>query len=608
MCGIVGYIGNRDVKEVLLNGLSKLEYRGYDSAGIALKTDDEISIFKENGRLDKLAKKVEKINLPSQMGIGHTRWATHGKPSEINAHPHFNKNKTIAVVHNGIIENYLELKNELIKEGYKFITETDTEVLAHLLDKYYEGDAKKTLMDISKVIRGSYAICAMFNDEADTLYCMKKDSPLIIGKGEKDAKENFIASDIPAILEYTKEVYILEDNEIGVLTKKDVTIYDTLGNEKDKPITKVTWTMESAEKGGYEHYMLKEMHEQPHTVRDTLNGRLSNSSDNITFENANLDINEFNKIYIVACGTAFHAGLIGKYLIEKLVRIPIFTDVSSEFRYRDPIIDDKTLVIAISQSGETADTLAAIRLAKERKAKTLGIVNVIGSSIDRECDYTIHTCAGPEIAVASTKAYTAQVICMYLLSVYIAKEKNLMQEDDFNTFKCAMLKLSSQIEEVLAKEDYIKDIVKKYIKAKNVFYIGRGMDYYVAKEGSLKLKEIAYLHSESYQAGELKHGPIALMESATLVVGIVLDEDLIEKTKSNLKEVKARGAKIVVITEEGLDMSDITDDVIYIPKTEWAFTSVLANIPQQMIAYYFATLLGNDVDKPRNLAKSVTVE
>lgn len=608
MCGIVGYIGHRNVKEVLLNGLSKLEYRGYDSAGIALKTLDELDIYKENGRLEKLAKKVEKVNVDAVMGIGHTRWATHGKPCEVNAHPHFNKTKTIAVVHNGIIENYQELRQELMNDGYKFITETDTEVIAHLLDKFYEGDAERTLCEVSKRLRGSYAICALFNDSIDTLYCMKKDSPLIIGKGKKDENENFVASDIPAILEYTDEVYILDDNEIGVVTRKDIKILDTKGNEKQKDIAKITWSLESAEKGGYDHYMKKEIFEQPGVVRDTLNGRLQNGSNDISFDNANINPYEFDKIYIVACGTAYHAGLIGKFLMEKLIRMPIFTEVSSEFRYNDPIIDDRTLVIAVSQSGETADTLAAVRLAKQRGSKTLGIVNVIGSSIDRECDYTIHTCAGPEIAVASTKAYTAQVICMYLFSVYVAKKKNLMTDEDFNIFKLAMLKLTDQIETILEKDEEIKDIAKKYIKSKNVFYIGRGMDYYVAKEGSLKLKEIAYLHSESYQAGELKHGPIALMEPSTLVIGIVTDEELLEKTKSNLKEVKARGAKVIMITSEGVDASDVADDVITVPKTEWAFTSALANIPQQLLAYYFATMLGNDVDKPRNLAKSVTVE
>jgi len=605
MCGIIGYVGQRNVKDVLINGLKKLEYRGYDSAGIALKTEEDLYIYKENGRLDKLDKKVKQVNVDAIMGIGHTRWATHGKPSEVNSHPHFNKSKTIAVVHNGIIENYVELKNSLIDEGYKFLSETDSEVVVHLLDKYYDGNPEEAIRSVIKELRGSFALGIIFNDIDDTLYCAKKDSPLIIGKGDG---ENFIASDIPAVLEYTKDVYILEDNEMGIITSNEIKITDMAGNEIEKNITNITWKLESAEKGGYEHYMEKEIFEQPTVVKDTLLGRLSVNSNGVTFDGFEIDPNKYNKIYIVGCGTAYHAGLIGKFLIEKIIRIPIFAEVSSEFRYRDPILDKDTLVISISQSGETADTLAAVRLAKEKGATTLGIVNVVGSSIDRECDMSLHTSAGPEIAVASTKAYTSQVICMYLLAVHMGLKKGTISEDDFGIFKKEMLSISHKISTILESEENYKQLVKKYLKSKNVFYIGRGMDYLVAKEGSLKLKEIAYVHSEAYEAGELKHGPIALMEPATLVVGLVLDEDLLDKTLSNLKEVKARGAKVLVITTEGVDVSDVSDDVIYIPKIEWAFTSVLANIPQQIIAYYMAVQLGNDVDKPRNLAKSVTVE
>lgn len=608
MCGIVGYVGNRNVKDVLIAGLGKLEYRGYDSAGIALKTEDTIDIYKEKGRLQELSNKIESVKVLSKLGIGHTRWATHGKPSSTNSHPHFNKTMTIAVVHNGIIENYLELKNQLISEGYEFITETDTEVIAHLLDKVYDGNPENALMEIAKILKGSYALGVIFNDISDTLYCLKKDSPLIIGKGKKENCENFIASDIPAILEYTDEVYILKDNEIGIITEKNINIIDINGNAVEREITKVTWSFESAEKNGFEHYMKKEIFEQPQVVKNTLCERLSLESECLKLENINFNLEEFDKIYFVACGTAYHAALVGKNIIEKIARINIVVDVASEFRYKDPIIDNKTLVIAVSQSGETADTLAAVRLAKERGAKTLGIVNVIGSSIYRECDATINTCAGPEIAVASTKAYTAQLICMYLLAVSIAQNRNRLSQEEFLMFRDEMASISSKIERILDDEEKIKNIVQKYYKSKNIFYVGRGLDYYVAKEGSLKVKEIAYIHSEAYEAGELKHGPIALIEDNSLVIGIATDEELIEKTKSNLKEVRARGAKVVVITSEGADVSDVADDVIYVPKIEWAFTSVLANIPQQLFAYYMATMLGNDVDKPRNLAKSVTVE
>lgn len=605
MCGIVGYVGNRDVKEVLLSGLGKLEYRGYDSAGIALTTKKEIQIIKENGRLEKLEKKTKNMNIQSNLGIGHTRWATHGKPSDLNSHPHFNKDKSIVLVHNGIIENYLELKNELIKEGYDFISETDTEVIPHLIQKLYQGSALETLKLLQEKLRGSYALAILFNNEPDTLYCIKKDSPLIVGKG-KD--ENFIASDIPAFLEYTREVIILEDKQMAKITADEVKIYDENGEEVATETKEITWSIAAAEKGGYDHFMQKEIFEQPKVIRDTLSGRLSALTTDVQLFDTKLDINHFNRIYFVACGTAYHAALIGKSLIEKMIRIPIEVDVSSEFRYKDPIVDNKTLVVVISQSGETADTLAALRLAKEKKATTLGIVNVVGSSIDRESDITLYTSAGPEIAVASTKAYTAQLVCIYLLTLYIALKKGKMTEPEFEEAKKEILGLSHKVEMVLEKVEDIREIAKKYYKSKNVFYIGRGMDYYVAKEGSLKLKEIAYVHSEAYEAGELKHGPIALMENATLVIGILMDDRLIEKTISNLKEVKARGAKVLVIAEEGTDLSDTADSVIYIPSTKKEFSSVLANIPQQLIAYYMSIFLENDVDKPRNLAKSVTVE
>ena len=609
MCGIVGYVGKKQADSILIEGLKKLEYRGYDSSGIAIHNLSGIKIIKTNGRIKNLEQRISEKRIEGCLGIAHTRWATHGKPSDENSHPHSNKSSTIAVVHNGIIENYMELKEKLKEQGYEFISETDTEVVAHLLDLHYKGNIVDALIGTIKELKGSYALGVLCKDEPDKLISVRKDSPLIIGIGKEG---NFIASDIPAVLEHTKDLYLLSDNEIAIITEQNIEIIDINKNKVDKEIFKVTWDLVSAEKAGYEHFMLKEIEEQPKVVKDTLYQRLKPDSNKINLDEINLDkevLDKINKIYMVACGTAYNVVVVGKYLIERLARIPVVAEVASEFRYRDPIIDSDTLVIVISQSGETADTLAALRLAKEHGARTIGIVNVVGSTIARECDDIFYTLAGPEIAVASTKAYSAQLIAMYLVSCYIAMQKGYISDEEFTMFRNSLLNIGDNIKQILKQGHKIKEIANKYKKCSNVFYIGRGLDYAVAKEGSLKLKEITYIHSEAYEAGELKHGPIALIHDNTLVVGIATDENLFEKTMNNLKEVKARGAKILAITILGKEeIMDVADDVIYLPKTEWIFTSILANIPQQLIAYYMSVLLGHDVDKPRNLAKSVTVE
>ncbi len=611
MCGVVGYIGKNDAVPVLMNGLSKLEYRGYDSAGVAVYDPEQskINLCKTKGRIQNLQEKLYMSPLKGKVGIGHTRWATHGVPSDRNAHPHFSDDSKIAVVHNGIIENYMSLKEELEKNGYKFISETDTETVAHLIDYYYKSgmDILDAVFKVLEKIEGSYALGILCKDFPNQLIATRKDSPLVIGLGND---ENFIASDMPAILNYTKDVYLIDDNEVVVLTKDGVKIFDEDKNEVTKEIFKVDWDVEAAEKSGYDHFMLKEIHEQPKVVRDNLNSRLTETG--ISFNNVKLgkkELENINRIYIVACGTAYYAGLVGKYLIERVVRIPVNSEVASEFRYKNPLIDEKTLMIVVSQSGETADTIAAMRLAKEKGARTLGIVNVVGSSIAREADDVLYTLAGPEIAVASTKAFTAQVVLMYLITCHIALELDKISSEEFSEIKNYMEELPSLVNSILTKEPALKRFMHKYIGSKNVFYIGRGLDYVVSQEGSLKLKEIAYLHSEPYAAGELKHGPIALIEESTLIIGIVTQEELFDKTVSNIRECKARGAKVLAIAMEGnTEISKYADDVFYIPRTHWMLTPLLANIPQQLFAYYMALGLGNDVDKPRNLAKSVTVE
>lgn len=610
MCGIVGYIGNEDATPILIEGLRTLEYRGYDSSGIAV-CDQKINNIKAKGRLSNLEKKLEGYSSKGQMGIGHTRWATHGEPSKYNAHPHSNTDQTIALVHNGIIENYIALKEELIAEGYHFLSETDTEIAVQLVDYYYKKshDLLEAVVQTVRKIEGSFAFAIISEDEPDKIIVTRKDSPLVLGIGEG---ANYIASDIPAIISYTRNVYFLEDYEIAVITKDNITIMDLDKKVIKRDIFKVTWNIEAAEKAGYDHFMLKEIYEQPKVIRDTLMPRLPLEQESIILDGIHLDkkiLSEISKIYIVACGTAYYSGLVGKELIEKISRIPVVAEVASEFRYKDPIIDKKTLMIFISQSGETADTLAALRLAKKAGARIISIVNSVGSTIARESDDVLYTWAGREIAVASTKAYTAQLCCMYLISIKIALELGKMTTEEFREIREALYKLPGHVEEILSKASEIEAVAKKHLNMKNIFYIGRGLDYAVAMEGALKIKEIAYLHAEPYAAGELKHGPIALIEEGSLLMGLVSQEALFDKTVSNIKEIKARGADIMAIAMEGNDkIEEVAEDVIYIPRTHWSLAPLLENIPQQLFAYYIAKGLGHDIDKPRNLAKSVTVE
>lgn len=612
MCGIVGYVGEQNAVPVLISGLQSLEYRGYDSAGVAVLNNNQIGIRKTKGKVDNLRNLLLNEPVAGNIGIGHTRWATHGAPSDLNAHPHFSNDDKIAVVHNGIIENYQELKVELEAKGYVFHSETDTETVAHMVDDFYKqgNDLLEAVRKTLERIEGSYALGVLCTDYPDQLIAARKESPLIVGLGKG---ENFIASDIPAILNYTKDAYILGDKELALVKADGVTLYDINGNEVEREVYTYKWDVEAAQKNGYDHFMLKEIYEQPKVVKDNISQRFSEDGKSIVLDGIKLgkaELENINQIYIVACGTAYYAGLVGKYLLERIVRIPVNSEVASEFRYKDPLIDEHTLVIVISQSGETADTHSALKLAKEKGARVLGVVNAVGSSIARDADDVLYTLAGFEIAVASTKAFSAQVVAMYLITLHIAQELGKISEKDFAEIKTAMDKLPSQINDILTKAvPAIRGFVNKYIESKNVFYIGRGLDYVVGMEGSLKLKEIAYLHSEPYAAGELKHGPIALIEEATLVVGVVTQELLFDKTKSNIKEVKARGAKVLAIAMEGnRSIEEVADDVIYIPRTHWMLTSLLANIPQQLFAYYMALGLGLDIDKPRNLAKSVTVE
>ena len=610
MCGIVGYIGKRQAAPVLLDGLEKLEYRGYDSAGMAVYDGKQINIKKATGRLKVLNELTHGGELlPGTVGIGHTRWATHGEPSDVNAHPHFNADRTIAVVHNGIIENYLKLRNTLTERGYHFLSETDTEVVAHLLDYYYKK-VKNPLEAITKVmhrVEGSYALGILFSDEPDVVYSVRKDSPLIVGKG-KDG--NLIASDVPAVLKYTREVYFIENEEIARLSEDTIEFFNVDGEAIEKEPKMIEWDINAAEKGGYEHFMLKEMYEQPKTVRDTLSPRIKDGK--IVIDELGMtdeEIRAIKKIHIVACGSAYHTGVTNKYIFEGMARIPVEVDVACEFRYRNPILEEGTLVIIISQSGETADTLAALRLAKERGIMTLGIVNVVGSSIAREADKVMYTWAGPEIAVATTKAYSAQLIAQYLLAIKFAEVRGTISAEQVADYITDLKKLPDQIEMLLNNKEKIQRFANRYIAAKDVFFIGRGIDYAISLEGSLKLKEISYIHSEAYAAGELKHGTISLIEDGTLVASVVTQPELYKKTISNIVEVRTRGAFVLAITnEENTEIEKAADYVIYIPQTNPYFTNSLAIIPLQLFGYYVAVGKGCDVDKPRNLAKSVTVE
>ena len=608
MCGIVGYIGTCQAAPVLLDGLSKLEYRGYDSAGIAVYDGNEIQMQKAMGRLKVLEEMTQNgATLPGTVGIGHTRWATHGAPSDLNAHPHFNKDHSIGVVHNGIIENYLKLKKKLMSKGYEFLSETDTEVIAHMLDYYYNGDPLATITKVMHRMEGSYALGILFRDHPEEVYAVRKDSPLIVGTSKSG---NLIASDVPAVLKYTRDVYFLENEEIVKLTRDGLHFYNIDEEELEKEATHIDWDMNAAEKGGYEHFMLKEMHEQPKAVKDTLTPRIKNGD--VVIEELGMtdeEIRAIRKIFIVACGSAYHTGVTAKYIFEKLARIPVEVDLASEFRYRDPILPENTLVVIVSQSGETADTLAALRLAKEKGVRTLGIVNVVGSSIAREADNVMYTWAGPEIAVATTKAYSTQLIAQYLLAMKFAKVRGTVSQNDFDAMIQSLERLPEQISLLLSHKENVQRFANRYLAAEHVFFIGRGIDYAISMEGSLKLKEISYIHSEAYAAGELKHGTISLIEDGRLVVAVLTQPELYKKTISNIQEVKTRGAFVMAVTNVGnTEVEKVADYVVYLPETNPIFANSLAIIPLQLFGYYVSIGRGLDVDKPRNLAKSVTVE
>ncbi len=608
MCGIVGYFGKREAAPLLIEGLSKLEYRGYDSAGVSILSNNEINLTKCKGRLANLEEKLEENPIKGHIGIGHTRWATHGKPSDLNSHPHTNGDGTISVVHNGIIENYMELREWLMEKGYEFKSETDTEVIPNLVDYYYDGDLLKAVMEVTKKLEGSYAIGVIAANEPDKLVAVRNESPLIVGLGEE---ENFIASDIPAVLNQTRKVYLLEDKEFVVMTKDGIKIYDQNEKEVKKEVFNVTWDADAAEKGGYDHFMMKEIHEQPKAIRDTMTSRIVPGQpikiDDITITKEQIE--KLNKVYIVACGTAYHAGLVGKYIIEKLARIQVEVDIASEFKYRDPIIDENTLMIVVSQSGETADTMSALRLAKKKGARVIAVTNVVGSSASREADDILYTWAGPEIAVASTKAYVTQLIAMYTIALFFAEQKETVPQDEIEAIKAEMLALPEKAEAALKCDDVVKALAAKTCDEKDMFFLGRGLDHAVAMEASLKLKEISYIHSEAYASGELKHGPIALIEDGTVVVTMATQEELFDKTVSNMKEVIARGARVFAVAQEGhTDIEKSVESAIYIPKVMDLLAPVIAIIPMQLFSYYMSMEKGCDVDKPRNLAKSVTVE
>lgn len=610
MCGIVGYIGFEDASEFMLDGLSKLEYRGYDSAGIAvLGANNVIKVQKKVGRLANLQAIVKEDPNPGHVGIGHTRWATHGRPSDMNAHPHTDAKGFFAVVHNGIVENYLPIKEELIKKGYEFKSETDTEVVAHLLADLYDGDFEGTVRRVLQRIEGSYSLVILCADDPSRIICSKKDNPLVIGLGKG---ENFIASDIPAIINHTRDTYILNDGEVAVVTKDSVRVSDLEGNLINKKVYHVTWNAEAAEKGGFEHFMLKEIYEQPKAIRDTLTGRISKDNKEVVFEELGwepADVASVNRILITACGTAYHAGLVAKYYIEQLARIPVEVDIASEYRYRDPLTDKNTLAIVISQSGETSDTLAALKEAKRRGARSLAVTNVVGSSIAREANQVIYTWAGPEIAVASTKAYTTQLVALLLLAVYIGKLNGKLDAALAEKILTDLHELPNLCNEIFETVDDIKAFARNYGFREDAFFLGRSIDYAVAMEGSLKLKEISYIHAEAYAGGELKHGTLALIEEGVPVIALATQEDVREKMMSNIKEVKARDAIVIGLGLAGdTEISKYVDHTIFVPRSDKFTAPILAVVPLQLLAYYAAITRGTDVDKPRNLAKSVTVE
>ncbi|MGN9222177.1 glutamine--fructose-6-phosphate transaminase (isomerizing) [Coprococcus comes] len=612
MCGIVGYVGSQQAAPILLDGLSKLEYRGYDSAGLAVRNGtEETEVIKAKGRLKVLAEKTNNgTAVPGTCGIGHTRWATHGEPSENNAHPHMSDDGNVVAVHNGIIENYQELKNKLLRKGYTFYSETDTEVAVKLIDYYYkkyEGTPVDAINHSLVRIRGSYALAVMFKDYPEEIYVARKDSPMILGVGDG---ESFIASDVPAILKYTRNVYYIGNLEMAKVSKEEITFYNLDGEEIQKKMKTVDWDAEAAEKAGFEHFMMKEIHEQPRAVKDTLNSVLKDGKFDLTdIGLAEEDIRRTSQIYIVACGSAYHVGMVAQYVIEDLVKIPVRVELASEFRYRKPILDPNGLVIIISQSGETADSLAALRETKAQGIRTLGIVNVVGSSIAREADKVFYTLAGPEISVATTKAYSTQLMASYILAIEFAKVKNTITEEQYENYIAELQAIPEKIEKIIEDKERIQWFAAKQANAKDAFFVGRGIDYAICMEGSLKMKEISYVHSEAYAAGELKHGTISLIEDGTLVIGVLTQPELYEKTISNMVECKSRGAYLMGLTTYGnYSIEDTADFVVYIPKTDEHFEASLAVIPLQLMGYYVSVAKGLDVDKPRNLAKSVTVE
>ena len=608
MCGIVGYVGKKKASDFLIEGLSKLEYRGYDSAGIAVINNGKVEIRKHKGRLSNLVEELSNNSAEGTIGIGHTRWATHGEPSDVNSHPHQTSKGDITVVHNGIIENYSELTQWLKSEGYEFKSATDTEVIPNLIHYYYNGNLFEAVVKATEKLEGSYALGVVSGQEPDKIVAVRKDSPLIVGIGQG---ETFIASDIPAVLNYTRDIYLLEDNEFVVLTNEGVEVFEANGDKINKEIYKVTWNEDAAEKGGYDSFMLKEIHEQPKAIKDTMAGRVAlNEKVNLgDFKLTSEELENMDRIYIVACGTAYNAGLMGKVAIEDLARIPVEVAIASEFRYRNPIVTNKTLIVTLSQSGETADTLAVLRDAKKIGAKTLAITNVVGSSISREADSVIYTMAGPEIAVASTKAYTTQAVVMNLLGMYLADLKGLLKSEEEAEIKNALLELPSKVEEVLNQKAQIAKIAKLISQEKDLFYLGRDVDYALAIEGALKIKEIAYIHSEAYAGGELKHGTIALIEPGTKIIALLTQTNLKDKMISNIREVKSRGAEIIGIAYENQEVDlSVFDEIIRIPQISTRIAPILGAVVLQLLAYYVATERGCDIDKPRNLAKSVTVE
>ena len=608
MCGIVGYTGAVQCAPILLDGLKKLEYRGYDSAGIAVINQGVISLSKVTGRIVNLCEKThDGEDCPGFTGIGHTRWATHGAPTDTNAHPHLSNDGKFAVVHNGIIENYMTLRKELIKEGYTFESETDTEVIVHLVEKYYRGDLKKAVIKTSSKLEGSYALAVICTDEPDRIFVAREASPLIIGVG---IGENYFASDVTALVSYTRNALYLDDGEFAQLTPDEVTVFDPAGQKIQKKISRITWDVQSAEKGGYEHFMLKEIIEQPRAVKATIAPRIKNRE--IILDQCDISkeyLESINKIVITACGSAYYAGCVGRYALEKLLRIPVSVELASELRYSDPLIDEKTLLIVLSQSGETADTIAAMKESRSRGAKILSIVNVVGSTISKLADFTLYTWAGPEIAVATTKGYTTQLALLYIFSLYAAKTTGRIEEKKYNSLLSSLKMLPKKIQEVLDMNPKIPKLAKKYHKTRSIFFMGRNTDYAVALEGALKMKEISYIHAESYAAGELKHGTIALIEDHQPVIAICCNESVAEKTMSNIVEVKARGAEVLAVAFKGNNkIVSLSDDMIFIPKVETVFSPMIEIIPLQMLAYYVAKENGCDIDKPKNLAKSVTVE